>query len=54
MSHQKTYRVVVACGLLVAFALALGGPVVPPTKTTTGARRVTLNVTQLIASGFQL
>jgi len=54
MGHPQTCRVVVACALFVAFAPARGGPEVAPTKTAAGARGVTLNVTQLIASGLQL
>jgi hypothetical protein len=54
MSKQKSCGVVVACALLVAFALAQGGTEVAPTKTTAGAHKVTLDVTHLIASGFQL
>jgi hypothetical protein len=54
MSKRKICGVVVACALLVAFPLAQEGAQVARTKTTAGAHKVTLNVTHLIASGFQL
>jgi hypothetical protein len=54
MSKQKICGGVVACALLVALALAQGGAEVAPTKTTAGAHKVTLNVTHVSTSGFQL
>jgi|SRR5690349_11061790 hypothetical protein len=54
MSKQKICGVVAACALLVAFARAQERPEGAPTKITPGAHKVTLNVTHLIGSGFQL
>jgi len=40
MSKQKSCGVVVACSLLVAFALTQGGQEGVPTKTTADARAI--------------